>query len=72
MDGPESAQELESRPGTAEELQSARGLEDELGQSNIEMRPKRNQIVEFKIGGIMKIGKASKVGKENGKDKNRC
>ena len=39
----------------------------ELDHANAELRPKRNQIVEFKVGGVMKIGKVSKVGKGTGR-----
>ena len=36
------------------------------------MRPKRNQVVEFKIDGVKKVGKVTQVGKSSGKDKNKC
>ena len=36
--------------------------------SNPEMRPKRNIIIEFKVG---KVGKVSRIQKSTGKDKNR-
>ena len=36
------------------------------------MRHKRNQIIEFKVGGTVKIGKVTRVGNSTGKDKNRC
>ena len=46
--------------------------QDEIDKANKEMRPKRNQIVEFKVNGMKKIGKVIHVGKAGGKDKNRC
>ena len=36
------------------------------------MRPKRNQVVEFKVAGVKKVGKVTQVGKSSGKDKNKC
>ena len=72
---PEASRGMEGQHRLAEGPQSARRLEAEtieLNQPNVEMRPKRNQIIEFKVGGVMKIGKVSKVGKTTGKDKNRC
>ena len=66
---------LGSRPKVSQRMEDQEQLEEtdtELHRLNKERRPKRNQIVEFKVNGISKVGKVTHVGKAAGKDKNRC
>ena len=66
---------MESEPQTSQRMEAEKKVEEadpEIHQSNKELRPKRNQLVEFKVDGINKVGKVTNVGKVTGKDKNRC
>ena len=66
---------LGSRPKVSQRMEDQEQLEEtdtEVHQPNKEMRPKRNQTVEFILNGISKFGKVTHVGKAVGKDKNRC
>ena len=47
-------------------------VELDFEEPNVRTRPKRNEFIKYEIGGQIKYGKVVKVGKQNGKDKNRC
>ena len=71
----ETDERMINRPKDSQRMVTEEQLvkeDTELHHPNKEMRPKRNQIIEFKVNGIAKIGKVSQVGKATGKDKNRC
>ena len=70
--GSKSADRLEDKKLERKQKPSQELDIDTLNQSNSEMRPNKNQIIEFKVGGVLKVGKVSKVGKASGRDKHRC
>ena len=69
------ANQLDDEQSEEGRPQPSKGMEDEekeLDQPNMKMRPNRNQIIQFKVNGVTKVGKVIKVGKASGKDKHRC
>ena len=44
----------------------------EFDTDKLDIRPKWNQEVQFKVNGVKVVGKVIKVGKAGGKDKYRC
>ena len=79
-DKPTSTQGLENETprGLVDKRTSTQGMvtdddcSQELTASNRIVRPKRYQMVKFTVNGETRTGKVTRVGKQSGKDKNRC
>ena len=63
---------LESEAENENENKSDKETDVDVEENKIEIRPKRNQEVEYLSNGNQSRGKVIKVGKSSGKDKFRC
>ena len=64
-----SVETKDDEPHTEEEEEE---VAIDFEEPNIRTRPKRNEFVKYEVDGHIKYGKVVKVGKQKGKDKNRC
>ena len=71
-DGEKEESEDEENIETEKETTEEEVKLPEIISNKLEIRPKRNQEIEYTVNGMTFAGKVVKVGKANGKDKFRC